>query len=121
MNSRSKDTIVAKSRLGAAVALALVCLATPASAQSGSSGIAFFTGGSSSIACSDGNGGWWLCSSGSSDARCDTNDKTPRESLDCKLAYWKRKLSEASERKAKAEKDIEAANERIGAFTNAQR
>lgn len=52
---------------------------------------------------------------------CDTNDRTPAEALDCKLDAWRKRLAEAQQRKGAAEKDIDKAQERISAFTDAKR
>lgn len=52
---------------------------------------------------------------------CDTNDRTPAEALDCKLDAWRKRLAEAQQRKSAAEKDIDKAQERIAAFTDAKR
>ena len=54
-------------------------------------------------------------------ADCDSNDKTPTESLDCKIAYWNKQLDDAKKRDDQAQKDIAHAQERIQAFTDARK
>lgn len=64
---------------------------------------------------------WGSCMTTLSSPDCDSNSKTPSESLDCKLDYWRKQLEDAQHRRDLADKDITKAQERIGAFTDAKR
>ncbi len=52
---------------------------------------------------------------------CDSNQKTPTEAIACKLDYWKKRVEEIQAEKAAIEKRLAAAQERVSAFTDAQR
>lgn len=52
---------------------------------------------------------------------CDGNSKTPAESLNCKLDYWRKQRADAEKRKESAQSDIDKATERVNAFLDAKR
>lgn len=50
---------------------------------------------------------------------CDSNDKTPIESLKCKLEYWQKEEETRAKAFKEAEKQLDAAKERVTAFKHA--
>lgn len=52
---------------------------------------------------------------------CDSLRKTPAETLDCKLAYWKGEVGRLNKELADLNSRIVAAQERVDAFTEAER
>lgn len=62
-----------------------------------------------------------VASSCGSEPVCDGNSKTPAESLNCKLDYWRKQRADAEKRKESAQSDIDKATERVNAFLDAKR
>ncbi len=53
--------------------------------------------------------------------QCDTNDKTPGEVVDCKLAYWRKEAERLTKERDSLNDQITKAQDRIQAFTDAKR
>ena len=52
---------------------------------------------------------------------CESNSKTPAETVECKLDYWKKEVERLQKDKANIEEQITKAQERVQAFTDAKR
>jgi hypothetical protein len=66
------------------------------------------------------NCGGALVTSGSisiESSNCDTNEKTPHETLQCKLDYWKKVAVDRQKDIDKATDSLRKAQERVDAFT----
>ncbi len=52
---------------------------------------------------------------------CDSNDKTPAESVECKLAYWQKKVVDLKKERDALDEKLTKAQERVQAFGDAKR
>lgn len=52
---------------------------------------------------------------------CDSNEKTPAEMITCKVEYWRKEVERLQAKKADVEKELTKAQERVSAFTDAQK
>jgi hypothetical protein len=47
---------------------------------------------------------------------CDSNEKTPKESVECKIKYWEDEIKDKKDAVEKAQKALDNAKERLEAF-----
>ena len=47
---------------------------------------------------------------------CDSNEKTPKESVECKIIYWEDEIKDKKDAVEKAQKALDNAKERLEAF-----
>lgn len=50
---------------------------------------------------------------------CDSNDKTPDETVQCKLDYWRKEVTRRTKARDDAQSALDKANDRVRAFEQA--
>jgi phage protein U len=67
--------------------------------------------------CSNCGGMFVINSISRESSNCDANEKTPHETLQCKLDYWKKAVVDRQKDVDKATDSLRKAQERVDAFT----